>query len=689
LLKRHLAWEKKNFDADGDGLYDAYAAIWASDALQYSAGGVTHSSAYNYRANKEAARLAKLNGENGTAYVKEAEKILDAINQKLWMSDRGWYAEYKDLLGNKLLHPSAALWTIYHAIDSKVPDAFQAYQALRYIDKYIPHIPVTAKGWNEKNLYLLSETNWQPYTWSLNNVVVAENLHTALAYWQGNRSEEAFQLWRSVLLETMYLGSGPGNFHQLSFYDAIRGELYRDFADGIGMVARSLMEGLFGIQPDALRDTLLIKPGFPNQWDHASFTSPDIDFDFKRDGLKDQYNISQHYLKQMNLLFIVKAYKDKVGKILVNGKPVKWSAIVNAVGDPLLKISLPKTKSFKIEINWVGNRFQLPLEELIMHRGDEFAHATIGQQILKIFDPQNVFTRSTIATNSLKAFIDAEPGHKTLFVLIKQGDFIYWMPMNFFIKDELGLTLTDQKQGNEKMETINISGLFNDVVTDIFRNKYVSPRPTSPTLQLPVQGIGNWAYHSVQVNISDSGLRSIARIKNEFTTSSGIPFQTPGITNAKNIFFTSMWDNYPDSVVIPLTGNSSHAYFLMTGTTNPMQSRITNGEIIINYTDGTSDKLELKNPENWWPIEQDYYIDGFAFRTDAPRPVRISLKTGNEIPADYKYTSIPGFSNFAIDGGAATVLDMPLNKTKNLKELKLITIANDVVIGLMSLTLER
>ena len=42
--------EKRNFDADDDGLYDAYAAIWASDALQYSGGGVTHSSAYNYRA---------------------------------------------------------------------------------------------------------------------------------------------------------------------------------------------------------------------------------------------------------------------------------------------------------------------------------------------------------------------------------------------------------------------------------------------------------------------------------------------------------------------------------------------------------------------------------------------------------------------------------------------------------------
>jgi hypothetical protein len=126
FLKRHLAWEKKNFDADGDGLYDAYAAIWASDAMQYSGGGVTHSTAYNYRAFKEAARLAKLIGEDGTGYEKEAKKILAAINKQLWMTEKGWYAEFKDLLGNKLLHPSAGLWTIYHTIDSKVPDVFKA-----------------------------------------------------------------------------------------------------------------------------------------------------------------------------------------------------------------------------------------------------------------------------------------------------------------------------------------------------------------------------------------------------------------------------------------------------------------------------------------------------------------------------------------------------------------------------------
>jgi hypothetical protein len=154
-----------------------------------------------------------------------------------------------------------------------------------------------------------------------------------------------------------------------------------------------------------------------------------------------------------------------------------------------------------------------------------------------------------------------------------------------------------------------------------------------------------------------------------------------------NILFTSQWDNYPKEAVIPLTGKSSHAYFLMAGSTNPMQSRLVNGAVIISYTDNTADTLLLKNPETWWPIEQDYLDDGYAFTIDAPRPVRIHLKTG-EISSAYN-NNIEKYSGKMIDGGAATVLDMPLNPAKTLKDLKLRAIANDVVIGLMSVTLQR
>jgi hypothetical protein len=208
-------------------------------------------------------------------------------------------------------------------------------------------------------------------------------------------------------------------------------------------------------------------------------------------------------------------------------------------------------------------------------------------------------------------------------------------------------------------------------------------------LQLPTQGIGNWAYPLTTVNIDDSGLRKRAGDKNEIVTAEKIPFATPSKTGTKNIVFTSQWDNYPKEISIPMTGKSSHAYFLMTGSTNPMQSRFVNGAIIIEYKDGSADSLLLENPENWWPIEQDYYQDGFAFTTDAPKPLRVYLKTGEDTRSFDKFITIKGFSNRGIDGGAATVLDMPLNPSKELKSLRLKTIANDVVIGLMSITLAR
>jgi len=66
VVERHLAWERRlfrrEFGPEKLPLYEAYAAIWASDNLQYSGGGTAHASAYNYFHNMMAARLAPLTG---------------------------------------------------------------------------------------------------------------------------------------------------------------------------------------------------------------------------------------------------------------------------------------------------------------------------------------------------------------------------------------------------------------------------------------------------------------------------------------------------------------------------------------------------------------------------------------------------------------------------------------------------
>ncbi|WP_157206274.1 DUF4450 domain-containing protein [Mariniflexile maritimum] len=694
VIKRHIAWEKRNFDADGDGLYDAYAMIWASDALQYSGGGVTYASAYNYSCNVLAASIAKLLGENPEPYIKEAKHIKSAIDSKLWIPEKGVFAEYKDLLGNQLLHDAPGLWTIYHALDENIANPFQAYQSLRYVDAEIPHIPVQAGGLPFEDLQLVSTTNWQPYTWSVNNVALAENLHTALAYWQGGRSEKAFQLWHSVLVESMYLGASPGSFQQLSYYDAIRGELYRDFADPIAMAARSLVEGLFGIQPNAITNTLYIKPGFPKDWKYASLDIPDIKIAFAEEHSILKYTIDSKFNNHMALHFAVNVSNEGVAYVKINGNKVDWKLDETAIGTPKIIIESPYQKQYIIEIKLKEGRLEQPKFEFEGHHNKQLQFKTSKAEIVKVYDPQTSISEVRKTKNQFDFTVNSKKGHKTFFVQLKQNGMLWWQPVHLKVISEKDVISKfqnwDEKLSPEtKFEKINLETVFNSKVTDVFEQQYLSPRPTSPTLQLPTQGIGNWCYPFIKPIIDDSGLRKIAGENNTIVSPQHIPFSTPSEANKKNIAFVSQWDNFPKSIEIPLSGKATHAYFMMAGTTNPMQSRFVNGEITVTYTDGTIETLELKNPENWWPIEQDYFVNGLAFTTDAPKPPRVYLKSGT-ITRDFKdFKPINGFTDFGIDGGAATILDLPLNGNKTLKDLEIKAVANDVVIGLMGLTLTR
>ena len=765
-IQRHLNWEKRNFDPDNDGLYDAYATIWASDALQYSGGGVIHSSAYNFYANKTVAEVAKKIQQNEKPFTYEADKILKASKDQLWIPKKGIFAEYKDAMGNRLLHDIPGVWSIYHTIDSELSNSFESYQMLSYVDKQIPHIPISAEGLDKTDLYTISTTNWQPYTWSINNVALAEQLHTALAFWQGGQSEKAFKMWESVLIESMYLGASPGGFEQLLYQDAIRGELYRDFADPIGMASRTLVEGLFGIQPDALAGVLTIQPGFPSKWNYAALDIPDISIDFKRENKTDSYLIKNQFSAKMNLKLIINVHFDGIQDITVNGKSVTWKNIQESIGNPKISIEVPYSTAYEVKINWKGDILEEIKPITSLTAGESFNITTSKADIVSVYDPQSILSEVSKTNKYYQAIVYGNKT-KTFFFQLKQGDVTWWQPVEVDLKSKIEYESIQLRNNNleialknnseskiegnvvfdasskdnqqkislginqketivipieklvpgtnkfsvkadsniikevtftnwdisfnnsKKQETVSLSAFFNSKVADVFNQEYLSPRPQTVTLQLPKNGIGNWCYPNVSVKLDDSGLRQKAKSTGEITTPEGIVFKTPSDENQKNIVFTSQWDNFPKSVSIPLNGKASHIYFMVAGTTNPMQSRIVNGEIEVNYTDGTSEILQLKNPENWWPIEQDYFVDGLAFTTDAPKPPRVYLKSG-EISRTFKdFTTIKGYSNFGIDGGAGTILDLSLNKNKTLKSLTLKAIANDVVIGLMSATLIR
>ena len=652
VLTRHLAWEKRNYDPDNDGLYDAYACIWASDALYYNSGAVTHSSAYNYRSNRLAAMIAEKIGEDPAPYREEADRILKALNARLWIPERGHWAEFQDFMGHKRLHTSPGVWTIYHALDSDIADPFQAYLATSYVDREIPHIPVHGDGLKDEGYATISTTNWLPYSWSINNVAFAEVMHTALAYFQAGRADAGFHLLKSSVLDGMYLGESPGNFGQISFYDAARGECYRDFGDPIGVASRVLIQGLYGILPDAMNGRLLVKPGLPSSWPFASLHTPDIDFDFKHTNETATSYAIIHRLPAVRTLELqFPAQCSEVAKLTVNGKPATWTLVENSISRPVLSVVIPASSDEKVEINieWGGEVLGSP-------------------------------TKSQIEAVSAEAPV--------CFVPMQQGDMKWWVPVDNPLsadKDDSIQFSAFAKVNSSKCEPVVMDEQFNSAVTDIFRNEYLSPRSPYTTLQIPKQGIGEWCHPLHTVDIDDSGLRSSVQ-KGVLNTKLGVPFRTPA--EGQNIAFTSLWDNYPDSLTVSLKGKASRAYLLMAGSTNHMQCHIDNGLIRVYYKDGTCDKMALRNPDNWAPIEHIFFEDGLAFNRHAPALYRLRLKTG-EISNNFgEELGFPGASR-ELDGGAAILLEMPLNPDKKLSHLVLETLSNDVVIGLMGITLQR
>ncbi len=768
-IERHLDWEKRTFDADGDGLYDAYCCIWASDALYYNGGGVTHSSAYNYFANQNAARLAALIGKDPLPYQQEADKILKAINQKLWIKEKGWYAEFVDAIGFKMLHPSAALWSVYHAIDSRIADPFQEYQTLRYVDTQMPHIPFKIKELENDSFYVVTTTNWMPYSWSINNVATAEQMHTALAYWQGGRYEEAFKLLKSSIMDVMYCGSSPGNFSMASIYNAAtRSEGYRDFADVVGISSRTLIEGLFGIQPDRLNNRMVLQPGFPESWDHASLKLPYLDFSFRHGAGKSSYSILQNGKKTSKAILRIRAKSNQITRIMANGEKCTYQIKSDNVGFPMVEVELPDQPNNQLTISWGRDKINTAPMEAVAVR-DQITDLRFNSTILDIKDPQEIISEKKISGKQLQLRLKGSPGEKTLFAKVKQGDMTWWQPAHITLKnpveiiagvteDSLNLNLAIINHSNQplsgvllvgsnsqapysqplkiapqtaspeicipagvavagtnsvkfrsdngviiasqivnwslplntnaKFETVDMSSLFNDKVTQLFNNKYLAPRSPHNTLQIPIQGIGDWCKPLHTVALSDSGFRAAA-VNDTYSTPFGIRFSTPQAVEKFNIIYTSLWDNYPDSVSVPLAGKASHAYLLMAGSANHMQSRIENGTVKVIYHDGSESVLSLVNPETWAPIERDYFTDDFSYKMDQPRPYRVVLGTGHAARDFEETIRGKGLDQRFFDGGAAIILDLPLDSSKELKELRLQTKANDVVIGLMAITLNR
>ncbi len=637
-------WERRIFDPDDDGLYQNILNTWISDGHNYNGAGCAQSSAYNYRANLVLSKIAKRIGRNGEAFAQRAEKIKKALNEKLWIANVGVIAESLDTVGNCLIHPSVELATVYHVIDSDMIDDFKAYRTLRYTENHIKNIITPGS-----NARLCFSSNWLPKQYSNCGIFPAENAHLALAYYKLGLKNEGKKLLDGIA-DCYFMGKNPGMAPhvQSARCTSDLGDL--DFTDVSSTYLRLIVEGLFGIRINHLDGYVHICPGFPDEWENASLTLADIALSYIRKGNQEIFNI--HCEREEIKKIRIPMRSAEIEAVLLDGEPISYD-VTAAPNNSFIIVETEKTGRFQLRV--MHSNSPLPKVEFSdkVLSGNKITFEIKNGKIEEVIDVSQALENITIVGNCVYAAAKEITGKHSLFLLVSSGEYKAWLAADYEISKEKN---AEEIIVSRTFETVDISKFFNCDMTKVHEQAYIHPRPEGFSMSLFQNGrySHNWNQRGRGVvYVDDKLLRTSGGL---VKSPSGIPFLTP--VKDKNLACVSIWDTFPTEITIPLNGNGQEVAVLFVASTCCMHSHVENARITVNYNDGTSTHTKLV-----YPINIDDWLTS-------------ALTTEGEIFY---------FSNY----NHATVQKIRIDPDKELAGIKIEAIANEVILGVMGVSISR
>jgi hypothetical protein len=251
---------------------------------------------------------------------------------------------------------------------------------------------------------------------------------------------------------------------------------------------------------------------------------------------------------------------------------------------------------------------------------------------------------------------------RTVFVLVEHADIRAWYPSEIPALGHIAAMaqppLCPWPSGQTEM--VDIRRFCNQRLSGLHSNTYTPQAEAfswAPQLRtvLP-NGRSWWETHQHGKIIPD--LSAWEGSSDCFRTDAGIPFihHAEGPDGA----FTSLYDQFPSRIEIPLERRGRRVAVLLAASTNPAQSRIENGRITVRMKDGALRSLALTNPET---------IDDW-------------LSNGTGVPY------VLGGRVQALGSGTHALLhEIDLGGEADIESLALETFSNEVLIGLLGISL--
>ncbi len=671
-LELHLQWQEECFDPDGDGIYESYINGWPTDSQWYHGGGTAEETSYAYRGHRAAQEMASRKGDLALAaeHAKKMDKIRQGFFSKLWIDKKGYSGAYREQGGYGRLHEDPWLYSIFLPIDAGLVSREQAVGSLYYTQAALQNDRMPAGG---RRVWT---SNWVPGIWSVRELYPGDNYHLALAYFLSGMGDDGWDILKGTFYESAFNSSVPGDLGTKNGGT--------DFNDCAGMFTRVLVEGLFGYRPDYPDNRVTLSPQLPSEWESASIRTPDFAFRYLFEPKRITANI--HLNKRASTDFYLPVRVTGIRKVLVNGQPWRWE-LLPGLGSSVLHLQVPAGTDADIKVYPVDMIQSFDPIRVEKNTNDPFPLTFVEARITSVTDLQKVLTRSVIEDGRLSGIVSNNTGDHTLLVdvVVEKAPQTRIVYMNVtdpgVVKKEAEKTLSQVPLGAD-WECLNISDFFNADVRTIFQQKYLSPRPNTVSVRIGSDGYSPWTFlfwkQSPPVIRLDS-IPFLLKNRHQLMTTHKVPFYWNDDT--KNIAFTSLWDNWPDSITAPVNRQGEAVWLLICGSTNPMQCHIANAHLLLNYADGSTDTLALVPPLNYWnltPIDiragtagqlsrGDYTHDLDRFCVPKPWPATVPLG----------------------ENCRAMLLNRRLKPGIELQTVTLQALSQEVVVGLMGISIQK
>jgi hypothetical protein len=217
-----------------------------------------------------------------------------------------------------------------------------------------------------------------------------------------------------------------------------------------------------------------------------------------------------------------------------------------------------------------------------------------------------------------------------------------------------------------KMTTINLDNVVNQNLMNLHKNSYdityeddkhfVLPRFyfVSDVLRTVKENGRSWWERGAdavptQLELPDNG--------GIYNTDIGVPVRISSV-NGNNAAFVSLYNQFPDKINIPVETNGSKVYFMLSVSTNHMQSYVDNAKITVNMNRGKKE-LSLVNPIN---------IDDW-----------LNYQTKNPYAKS-------GYIQSLGDKGHSNILAIDLGREEYIMSVDIECISNEVLCGLIGMT---